>query len=224
LGQAGYTTSASELKERLEAERRNQPFLLYRDGGGAQRIVELAESPGRVSVGRSPAADIPLEWDSDASRVHAELERVVDVWAVVDDGLSRNGTFVNGERVHGRRRLADRDQLRCGRTLLLYRAPLDATRNDTAAAIESSAPRLSEAQRRVLVALARPFGDGGAYATAASNPQIAEELSLSVHAVKTHLRALFQKFGVEDLPQNQKRARLVALALESGQVSERDLA
>src|SRR5262249_47892261 len=158
----GHPTSPLELKARLQAERRNEPFLLYRDGTGTQHIVELAASPGRVSIGRSPAADIPLEWDGDASRVHAELERAVDVWAVVDDGLARNGTFVNGERVHGRRRLADRDQLRCGRTLLLYRGPSEETRSDTAAAIESSAPRLSEAQRRVLVALARPFGDGSA--------------------------------------------------------------
>ena len=30
-------------------------------------------------------------------------------WTVVDDGLSRNGTYVNGERIHGRRRLVDGD-------------------------------------------------------------------------------------------------------------------
>jgi hypothetical protein len=38
-----------------------------------------------------------------------------------------------------------------------------------------------------------------------------------------HLRALFAKFGVEDLPQNQKRLRLVELALASGVINERDL-
>jgi hypothetical protein len=37
------------------------------------------------------------------------------------------------------------------------------------------------------------------------------------------MRALFAKFGVEDLPQNQKRARLVELALTSGIVALRDL-
>lgn len=42
---------------------------------------------------------------------------------VVDDGLSRNGTFVNGERVLGQRRLEDGDQLEVGRTLLIFRSP-----------------------------------------------------------------------------------------------------
>jgi hypothetical protein len=44
-----------------------------------------------------------------------------------------------------------------------------------------------------------------------------------VDAVKTHLRALFGKFGIEDLPQNQKRVRLVELALKNGIVTPRDL-
>jgi DNA-binding NarL/FixJ family response regulator len=41
--------------------------------------------------------------------------------------------------------------------------------------------------------------------------------------VKTHLRALFEKLGVEKLPQNQKRIRLVERAFDSGLVSEQDL-
>src|SRR4029078_12651835 len=57
----------------------------------------------------------------------------------------------------------------------------------------------------------------------ATNQDIASELFLSVEAVKTHLRALFAKFGVEDLPQNQQRARLIERASQTGLVSERDL-
>jgi hypothetical protein len=34
---------------------------------------------------------------------------------------------------------------------------------------------------------------------------------------------LFAKFGIEQLPQNQKRARLVERAFFSGVISERDL-
>jgi DNA-binding NarL/FixJ family response regulator len=75
----------------------------------------------------------------------------------------------------------------------------------------------------VLVALCRPFKEGAAFATPATNQQIADELTLSVDAVKTHLRALFEKFGVESLPQNQKRVALVERALQSGLVSEREL-
>jgi hypothetical protein len=65
----------------------------------------------------------------------------------------------------------------------------------------------------VLVALCRPFKETSGYVTPATNQQIAAELFLSVDAVKTHLRALFAKFWVEQLPQNQKRVRLVELAL-----------
>jgi hypothetical protein len=41
--------------------------------------------------------------------------------------------------------------------------------------------------------------------------------------VKGHLRTLFEKFGVEDLPQNRKRLRLVERAVETGAVSLREL-
>ena len=82
---------------------------------------------------------------------------------------------------------------------------------------------LSESQRRVLIALCRPFKESSSYATPATNQQIATELYLSVDAIKTHLRALFAKFGIEDLPQNQKRVRLVELALKSGVLTFREL-
>ena len=82
---------------------------------------------------------------------------------------------------------------------------------------------LSTTQRRVLVGLCRPYKDGGSFATPATNQQIADELFLSVDAVKTHLRVLFAKFGIEALPQNQKRMRLVERAFYSGAISERDL-
>ena len=41
--------------------------------------------------------------------------------------------------------------------------------------------------------------------------------------MKKQMRALFQKFGIENLPQNEKRARLVERAFAGGFVSERDL-
>jgi hypothetical protein len=82
---------------------------------------------------------------------------------------------------------------------------------------------VTEAQRRVLVALCRPFKHQTSAATPATNPQIAAELHRTVAAVKTHLRALFHAFGIEDLPQQQKRRRLVALAFATGLVSDRDL-
>ena len=46
---------------------------------------------------------------------------------------------------------------------------------------------------------------------------------LSVDAVKTHMRALFDKFGVGDVPQNQKRAKLVERAFQSGAIGPKNL-
>ena len=106
----------------------------------------------------------------------------------------------------------------------IYRQPLISDITETEVASEAlDRASLSEAQRRVLIALCRPFKDSAGYVTPATNQQVAGELFLSVDAVKTHLRALFAKFGIEDLPQNQKRIRLVELALKSGVVSPRDL-
>lgn len=81
---------------------------------------------------------------------------------------------------------------------------------------------LSETQRKILVALCRPFRDS-TFATPATNQEVANELFLSVEAVKTHVRSLYLRFGIEELPQNQKRARLAWDALQSGLMSAREL-
>src|SRR5829696_914925 len=117
---APHSSSPQDLKERLEAERRGRPFLLYRDGGGHQQIVDLDEAPEQLTVGRRPANEVALGWDVNVSRVHAQLERVGDAWTVADDGLSRNGSWVNGERLNGRRRLHDTDVMRFGDTLIAF--------------------------------------------------------------------------------------------------------
>jgi pSer/pThr/pTyr-binding forkhead associated (FHA) protein len=220
---ARHAASPAELQDQLVAARAGTPFLLYRDGDGRQRIVSL-EGHGHLTVGRDPNADISLSWDSQVSRLHAQLEPMGNQWTIADDGLSTNGSFLNGERVTGRRRLVDGDALRFGRTQVAFCAP-ELGRSSTTVVGDDLpvAEALSPAQRRVLVALCRPYKGAPSFATPATNHEIAEELVLSVDAIKTHLRVLFQKFGVEHLPQNQKRARLVERALMSGIVSERDL-
>ncbi len=220
---AAHSATPAELAQRLEAERRGLPFLLWRDPDG-QRILSLEQGRERVTVGRGPEVDIALEADEQVSRLHAEIERIGGEWTVSDDGLSRNGSFLNGDRVGGRRRLADADELRFGATVVVFRAPERSASSATAAAPEKAElPQLSDTQRRILVALCRPFRDGSQYATPATNQQVADEVFLSVDAVKGHMRALFEKFGIGALPQNQKRVRLVELALRNGVISVRDL-
>jgi predicted component of type VI protein secretion system len=217
-----HSASPAELRERIEAERRGRPFLVFRDGDGAQRLLDLAALE-RLSVGRGAGNELSLPWDTEVSRLHAELEEIAGEWTVSDDGLSRNGTFVNGNRISGRTRLRDGDVLRVGQTSIAYRRPEAEDSMPTRVA----GPRLAltdlpPTQRQVLVALARPY-KGNEFAVPATNQEIADELHLSVDAVKSHLRTLFQRFGIEHLPQNQKRSRLVAEALQSGLISTRDL-
>jgi pSer/pThr/pTyr-binding forkhead associated (FHA) protein len=221
--QSRPSVSAPELKAQIEAERRGRPFLVLRDGAGEQRILQV-ERDAELWVGRGGSADVRLEWDEEVSALHAQIEVVRDECTLVDDGLSRNGSFVNEERVHGRRHLRDGDSLRFGRTVVVYRRPGEDAPEATVVAGEvPAAATVSPAQRRVLLALCRPYKDGDGFATPATNQEIGAELHLSVDAVKTHMRALFEKLGVGDLPQNQKRVALVERALQSGIVNRREL-
>jgi hypothetical protein len=213
----------SELQRRLEAERHGRPFLIYRSAEDTEELFAMPDGSATVAIGRGEGCDVRLLRDPEVSRLHAQLERLGDTWVVVDDGLSRNGTFVNGERVAGRDRLADGDVVRCGGSLLTFRDPAGASYESTLPASGDPTAQLTESQRRVLVALCRPLREGDTYAMPAGNQEIADELVLTVGAVKGHLRTLFEKFGVEDLPQNRKRLRLVERAVETGAVSLRDL-
>jgi pSer/pThr/pTyr-binding forkhead associated (FHA) protein len=217
-------TSAPELKAQIEAERGGRPFLVYRDGEEEQRILVVEEGVSDLWVGRSEAAGLRLDWDEEVSALHAQIEMVGGECTLLDDGLSRNGSFVGPERVHGRRRLRDGEVLRFGRTTVLYRRPGEDAPEATVVATEvPAAATISPGQRRVLTALCRPFKDGSAFATPPTNQEIADELHLSVDAVKTHMRALFQKLEVEDLPQNQKRVAVAERALQSGAVAPHEL-
>ena len=198
-------------------------YLFFRDQNGRQPIAALDPATARLTIGRGVGSDLQLSWDSEVSRVHAQLERLGGDWVLIDDGLSRNGTYVNGERLHTRYRLRDGDVILIGSTTMSYRADRIPPSPDTSIAENVvTVQSISETQRRVVQALRRPYTSGAPYATPATNQQIAEEIYLSVDSVKNHLRTLFQKFGIEDLPQNQKRARLVELAFRSGLVSDRN--
>jgi pSer/pThr/pTyr-binding forkhead associated (FHA) protein len=204
-----------ELSQRLAAERRGEAFLLYLDGEGHQRISELAGV--RAAIGRRPSSDVALTWDGEVSRLHAVLEYLGDEWTVIDEGLSRNGSYVNGQRLHGRRRLGDGDAITIGHTLLIFRAGALAGGRTTAVTKDGAPPRLSDAQLRVLTALCDPRAGGG-IPVVRSNQEIADMLFLSVETVKSHLRAMFEVFGVADLPQNRKRAELARRAIATGVV------
>lgn len=221
---ARHSLSPGELKGLLAAERAGKPFLAFRDREGRLGLFATDHGEQTCTVGRRPEMDLSIAWDSEVSGLHAELQGLSGEWTIVDDGLSKNGTYVNGRRVSGRQRLRDGDRVRIGQTILVYKAGGATPSQETAITNETPTPReLTDAQRRVLVALCRPYRDGGNFTTPATNQQIAEELFLSVDAVKMHLRALFGKFELTGLAQNEKRVRLAESALQLGVISERDL-
>ena len=216
---ARFSATPSELKELLAAERAGTPFLAMRDAGGALHLHTIADG-AHLTIGRRAEADVAIAWDGEVSGLHSQIESAGGEWTIVDDGLSRNGTFVNGQRVRGRRRLRDGDRIRVGQTVIAFNGGPAPTVAETAnAGGRPSADDITPAQRRVLVALCRPFADGSIYAAPASNQQIADEIFLSVESVKMHLRALFSTFGLNELPQNQKRAKLAETALRFGLVA-----
>jgi pSer/pThr/pTyr-binding forkhead associated (FHA) protein len=221
--QRPHDATPAELAERLNADRDGRAYLIYRDSDGGQRLVVLDEAAERLTLGRSASADVPVAWDREVSRHHAIVEHSVDGWSVLDDGRALNGTFVNGERVRGRRRLRDGDIVQIGDTAIAFRDPQPHASLSTIPAQAVPAPvRVSDAQRRVLVALCRPFGEQRPFAAPPTNEQIAAELVLSVDAVKTHMRGLFQRFALDGLPRTRKRAALIERAFQTGTVTDAD--
>jgi DNA-binding CsgD family transcriptional regulator len=205
-------------------ERLGFPLLIYRDQDDEQRILPIEGERGSLWIGRNSSADISLPGDPEVSGLHAQLEFVGSDCTILDDGISRNGSFVNEERVSGRRRLRGGDVIRVGRSRIVFRVPEEAATESTVIAGDAlGAAGVSPAQRRVLISLCRPFKGGASFASPATNAEIAAELHLSVDAVKTHLRALFEKFELSEVAQSGKRVALVQRALQSGIVSSRDL-
>ena len=206
-----HSSTPSELQERLAAERSDTPFVELRDSDGIQHLIPLAGE--RITVGRSPASGLALPWDAQVSRTHASLECIDGVWTLLDDGRSTNGTFVNEERVQGRRTLRHLDVIRVGATRLRFHDPSETTDSKlTEVASQAAIPAITPAQLRVLIALCRP-AEGPA-----SNEQIADELTVSIDTVKTHMRALFDAFSLQASAPYRKRFELVRLAVDAGLV------
>jgi hypothetical protein len=120
----------------------HEAFLELQDATGSPQVAHLPASAAAFVIGRSPDSDLVLDWDERVSRVHARLQPTSEGWTIVDDGPSRNGTFVNGERITGRRRLDDHDVVHVGRTALVYRAiSRGATATITASSLGPEAAR-----------------------------------------------------------------------------------
>ncbi|MFD7842162.1 FHA domain-containing protein [Nocardia sp. NPDC059764] len=90
------------------------PFFRVYDNGGRHRELALSPRRSRITIGRSPKADVSLSSDEEVSRVHATAEYLGEQWTRLDGGLSLNGTFINGDRLTGRHILRPGDFIRMG--------------------------------------------------------------------------------------------------------------
>jgi pSer/pThr/pTyr-binding forkhead associated (FHA) protein len=179
-------------------------------------LVPLAGS--RVTIGRHASSDVTVTSDLKASRLHAVLEQLPAGWCLRDLN-SRNGTFVNGERVGRDRPLHPGDEIRIGGTRLVYRA--DNSSDAPVTEGPERAPSLTPRERDVLLALFQPALTDELFAEPASTRQIATKLSVSEAAVKQHLLHLYDKFEIYE--GDRRRVRLANEALRRGAISLADV-
>lgn len=198
------------------------PCLRYRDPTGRERSFTLAEDAETVSIGRRAETDLSLPWDPEVSRLHAELFRRGGEWTLRDDGLSQNGTYVNGMRLHGARRLRHGDLVTVGRSTLTFSAPEHGY--DDVTLVSSAQPMwaFSEQQQHILRALCRPLLGDGEGVIPAKDAEVAEWLGLPLNVVTAELDHFGRAFGIHEMPPAERRAEIALLALRSGLVRADD--
>lgn len=178
---------------------------------------EISQLSGsELTVGKGPANDIVIN-DAAVSRLHAVLEHYPSGWCIRDLG-SRNGTYVNGERIIAHHVLKAGDEIRLGQTSLVFRTDARAVPGTSATHPVEAAPKLTARERDVLVALCRPVLDGNALTEPAAVEDISAALYITPDAVKKHLQRLYGKFAVTDAKPRARRARLATEALRRGAV------
>jgi pSer/pThr/pTyr-binding forkhead associated (FHA) protein len=120
--------------------------LVVSNGDQAGRHLAIPAPPARLVIGRAETCDLPLN-DADASREHVELAVDLDGVVARDRG-SKNGLVVNERRVP-EKRLADRDEILVGSTVLVFEdasaaAVRDAEKGDDEPFVEPSPPPAPE--------------------------------------------------------------------------------
>lgn len=191
-------------------------MVAYLELWRASGIEPVMLDRDRVTVGAEDSNRVCLADDGTVSRLHAVVENYGSGWAVRDLG-SRNGTYINGRRVLGEQTLHAGDELRIGKTRLVFRAQGSAGRGARGTQVLAVDPRpeLTRRERDVLHALCRPLGSSEPFSQPASIRAIAHELVVTDAAVKQHLARLYNKFGLADRSEN-RRVRLANEAITRG--------
>ena len=184
------------------------PFLRIEESGEVFPLRDVV-----TTVGRGQGVDIRLE-DPSVSRLHAELVRRGPYLYVVDLGLSRNGTRVNGRPIT-RRVLDEGDVLSFGAARCRIGGVQQEEITAEAELRRSAVPELTRRELDVLTSLCLPALSDEAFATPATAHDIAADLVVTEAAVKQHLLRLYQKFRIPEGPNRRTRLanEIVALGL-----------
>ncbi len=89
--------------------------LRYKSPSGEEIKIELEKT--KIALGRGLNVDLTIP-DRLSSRFHCSIEFKNNAW-YISDLKSRNGTFVNGERIQ-EAQLSPGDRIRIGETVLLF--------------------------------------------------------------------------------------------------------
>jgi FHA domain len=181
----------------------------------------LTLSGQRVTVGKASTNSVSLEHDSTVSRLHAVLENLGFAWSVRDVG-SRNGTYLNGEKISAERVLRSGDELRVGVSRLIFwevkEGDETASGDETISAAPAQLPPpLTRRELEVLVVLCRPLVSDDPFPAPASVRQMAQQLFVTEAAIKQHLQNLYDKFAVPT--EGERRVRLANEAIRRGAVT-----
>jgi len=193
------------------------PPLRIRAEIGDERRSFTFSTP--FKIGRTEDCDICIK-NEHVSRKHVEVVIENGSW-LVRDLHSANGIFVNGERVLTERPLRRGDEIRIGRSRLVYRSDSSTIAVD-ATATPLGIPDLTRRERDVLLALFTGHVPDEVFVEPATTHEIATVLHVTDAAVKQHLVNLYNKFALT-LQAERTRARLANEALRRGAVSVADI-
>lgn len=170
----------------------------------------------RVTLGKASTNLVSLDHDATVSRLHAVLENHESAWSIRDVG-SRNGTFVNGEKLAAERVLRSGDEVRVGKSRLVFWEEKQADEETVVPDAADLPPRLTRREQDVLVVLCRPLVSDNPFPEPASVRLMADELFVTQAAVKQHLQNLYDKFAIPS--EGDRRVRLANEAIRRGAVT-----
>lgn len=181
----------------------NSLFIVIREGAQFERL-QVTTVPELV-IGRSRDCTLRLP-DLSVSRSHARVAQTT-VGLLIRDLGSRNGTFLNGQRVQHERRLVEASSIEINPyRLRIFSDPAQAE-YDIRASDESTGPAIP---------LAEPTGDVERFAQkltpterlvyeallqGLSRKDISSRLGMKTETVHTHTKAIYKIFRVESHPE-----------------------